>query len=157
MVERDDRVAVIATVMDPTQANGYGNVHGGEIMKLMDSAAACAAMKYSRANVVTARADEIQFLHPVRLEDFVTCTATVVYVGRTSLEVFVTVEVEDLRHEGSERRALSAYFTMVALGDDGRPTPVRLYSPETPEEIAQWHEVAARRAEDRARRGQAVA
>lgn len=115
---------VISEVMMPSQANPNGNVHGGEIMKIMDSAAYAAARKYARSNVVTARVDELEFHMPILIGDLVTCTAQIVFVGHSSMEVAVTVEVEDLDEEGRPQRALSAYFTMVALDRNSRPKSV---------------------------------
>lgn len=108
----------------PSQANPNGNVHGGEIMKIMDSAAYAAARKYARSNVVTARVDELEFHSPILIGDLVTCTAEIVFVGHSSMEIAVTVEVEDLDQEGRPQRALSAYFTMVALDRNSRPKSV---------------------------------
>ena len=110
--------------MMPSQANPNGNVHGGEIMKIMDSSAYAAARKYARSNVVTARVDELEFHSPILIGDLVTCTAEIVFVGHSSMEVAVTVEVEDLDQEGRPQRALSAYFTMVALDRNSRPKSV---------------------------------
>ncbi len=115
---------VISEVMMPSQANPNGNVHGGEIMKIMDSAAYAAARKYARSNVVTARVDELEFHMPILIGDLVTCTAEIVFVGHSSMEVAVNVEVEDLDEEGRPQRALSAYFTMVALDRNSRPKSV---------------------------------
>ncbi|MFC2637533.1 acyl-CoA thioesterase [uncultured Mitsuokella sp.] len=115
---------VISEVMMPSQANPNGNVHGGEIMKIMDSAAYAAARKYARSNVVTARVDELEFHSPILIGDLVTCTAEIVFVGHSSMEIAVTVEVEDLDQEGRPQRALSAYFTMVALDRNSRPKSV---------------------------------
>jgi acyl-CoA hydrolase len=112
---------VMSQTMLPSQANYAGNVHGGEIMKLMDNAAGAAAHRYARSNVVTARVDELQFLYPVLIGAFVTCTATVAYVGNTSMEVIVTVDVEDLDAEDPPRRTQTAFFTMVALDKAGKP------------------------------------
>ena len=119
----NENIIYISEVMMPHQANVAGNIHGGEIVKKMDSAAYAAARRYSRANVVTARIDEVEFHLPIIIGDLVTCIAQVVYVGKTSMEVAVTVEVEDLEHEGRQR-ALSAFFTMVALDKKGRPNKV---------------------------------
>jgi acyl-CoA hydrolase len=118
-----DSEAVLAEILLPYQANTSGNIHGGEIMKIMDSTAGVAGMKYSGGNVVTARVDELQFKQPVHIGDHVKCTGHVVYTGRTSMEVFVTVEVEDLK-TGHVSIALTAFFTMVAVDDNGRPVPV---------------------------------
>jgi acyl-CoA hydrolase len=90
----DTRTAITMTqTMLPSQANYAGNVHGGEIMKLMDTAAGAAARRYARSNVVTARVDELQFLYPIFVGALVTCTATIAYVGSTSMEIVVTVDV----------------------------------------------------------------
>ena len=119
----NENIIYISEVMMPHQANVAGNIHGGEIVKKMDSAAYAAARRYSRANVVTARIDEVEFHLPIIIGDLVTCIAQVVYVGKTSMEVAVTVEVEDLETIG-RKRALSAFFTMVALDKKGKPSPV---------------------------------
>ena len=112
---------VISQVMMPNQTNPSGNVHGGEIMKLMDSTAYAAARKYARSNVVTARVDELEFHLPIMIGDLVTCSADIVFVGKSSMEIAVNVEVEDLDQECKPQRALSAYFTMVALDRNSRP------------------------------------
>ena len=125
--KKDDMMltkACLSEVMMPSQTNPSGNVHGGELMKMMDSTAYEAARKYCSANVVTARVDELEFHMPIRIGDLVTCTAEVIYVGNTSMEVAVSVEVEVLDSEQGPQHALSAYFTMVALDRNGRPTAV---------------------------------
>ncbi|MPM99684.1 hypothetical protein SDC9_146878 [bioreactor metagenome] len=128
-----DSLIYISEVMMPHQANVAGNIHGGEIIKIMDSAAYASARRYARSNVVTARIDEVEFHLPIMIGDLVTCTAQVVYVGKSSMEVAVTVDVEDLETEG-KKRALSAFFTMVALDKKGRPNPVACLELVTPEE-----------------------
>ena len=114
----------MSQVMYPHQANLAGNVHGGEVMKLMDTTAAAVARRYARSNVVTARVDELQFHHPIFVGSLVTLTATIAYVGRTSMEVVVNVYIEDLESDTEPIRALSSYFTMVALDKDGVPKQV---------------------------------
>ena len=128
---------VISEVMMPNQANVAGNIHGGEIMKLMDSAAYGAARKYAKSNVVTARVDELEFHLPIFVGDLVTCTAQVVFVGKSSMEVSVNVEVEDLECDSNhcKKRALSAFFTMVSLDKKGKPNLVPKLILDTPEEI----------------------
>ena len=111
---------VISQVMMPSQANPNGNVHGGEIMKMMDSTAYAAARRYARSNVVTARVDELEFHLPILIGDLVTCSAEIVFVGHSSMEIAVNVDVEDLEQEGKPQRALTAYFTMVALDRNAR-------------------------------------
>lgn len=119
-----EKYATISQQMLPTHANAAGNVHGGEIMKMMDSAAGVAAQRHARSNAVTARVDELNFKYPVFVGDFVTCRAQVIYVGSSSMEVFVTVETENLI-TGKSCIALTAFFTMVALDENGRPLKVR--------------------------------
>ncbi len=146
-----NRQIIMSQVMLPHQANVAGNVHGGEIMKFMDTAAGAVAIKYARCNCVTARVDELEFHLPIFVGALVTCTATVVYVGRTSMEVFVNVEVEDLESDTGPQKALSAYFTMVAMGRNGRPQAIPEYTPETEEELRLYEEAKVRRARKNAR------
>ncbi len=142
---------IMSQVMLPHQANVAGNVHGGEIMKLMDTAAGAVAIKYSKGNCVTARVDELEFHLPIFVGALVTCTATLVYVGKSSMEVFVQVEAEDLESNNGPQIALSAYFTMVAMGRNGRPQTVPPFTPETEEELQRYEEAKVRRAQRQAR------
>jgi acyl-CoA hydrolase len=119
-----ENTLVISQVMMPSQANPNGNVHGGEIMKMMDSAAYAASRRYAHTNVVTARVDELEFHLPILIGDLVVCTAEIAFVGHTSMEVSVNVEVQDIERGGDSQRALSAFFTMVALDRNARPCPV---------------------------------
>ena len=119
-----DSAVVMAAVMQPNQANPAGNVHGGEIMKMMDNAAFVVAQRHARTNVVTARVDELTFHQPIYVGNLVTCRAGLSFVGRSSMEVTVVVTVEDLYNEGGSVCALTAYFTMVALDGTGKSVPV---------------------------------
>ena len=155
-MDSENRTVTFTMIMEPQQANFFGNIHGGEIMRLMDTTAGCTAIRYAKHNCVTARVDELQFLKPVHVGDFVTCTGVVVYTGTTSLEVRVTVDTEDIRDSSSKGRALQAFFTLVALGDDERPTRVPPYEPETPREKELYEHVRQRREFDRQRREAAM-
>jgi acyl-CoA hydrolase len=115
---------VMSNLMLPQQANASGNVHGGEIMKMMDSTAGVVARRHSRTNVVTARVDELQFHLPIHIGNFVTCYGKLVFVGNSSMEVTVTVTVEDLAQNEPGQMALTAYFTLVALDERGKPVKV---------------------------------
>jgi acyl-CoA hydrolase len=134
-----ESILVISEVMMPNQANVAGNIHGGEIIKLMDSTAYAAARRYARSNVVTARVDELEFHLPIFIGDLVISTAQVVYVGKSSMEVAVNVEVEDLESEG-RNKALSAFFTMVSLDKKGRPNIIPELIIDTPEDKAAFEE-----------------
>ncbi len=135
-MEKDNRNTklTMSQIMLPHQANVAGNIHGGEIMKFMDSAAYAVARKYAKSNVVTARVDELEFHLPIFVGELVTCTAKIAYVGRSSMEVAVTVEVEDLEQNTPPQKALTAYFTMVALDKKSRPKPVPKLVLDTEEE-----------------------
>lgn len=126
--------------MQPDQANPSGNVHGGEIMKLMDNAAYVVAQRHARTNVVTARVDELIFHQPIYVGNLVTCHAFLTFVNRSSMEVVVTVEVENLFSEAPAKCALTAYFTMVALNVGGRPLSVSPLKLVTEEEQVRFEE-----------------
>lgn len=125
---------IMASVMMPEQANPAGNVHGGEIMKLMDTTAAVVARKHTRSNVVTARVDELEFLQPVFIGNVVTCYGQLIFTGKTSMEISVTVTVEDVSVEGPAKTALTAFFTFVSLNAAGKPQPVPVLELLTEEE-----------------------
>ena len=109
--------------MRPQDANLAGNVHGGVVMALCDEAGALAAIRHCRSRVVTAAIDRMIFLNPVYVGHLVTFRSSVNAAWRTSMEVGVRVEAEQPR-EGLLRHTNTAYLTMVALDDDGRPTEV---------------------------------
>lgn len=135
-----DSAINMSIVMLPHQANVAGNVHGGEIMKLMDNAAYVVAHRHARANVVTARVDELTFHHPILVGNLVICHANLTFVGTSSMEVSVVVEVEDLYKESSRKCALSAYFTMVGLNAGGHSMKVPSLELITEEEKIQFDE-----------------
>src|SRR5215210_6934520 len=113
----------ISQVMLPNDANPMGNVHGGSIMKMVDIAAAVAAMRHCGRQVVTVALDHMNFLEPVFIGDLVTITSHVAYVGRSSMVVRATVEAENPA-TGRKMLTSSCMLTFVALGDDGRPVSV---------------------------------
>jgi len=115
---------VMAQVFLP-QHTGPGGVfvHGGEIMKLMDTAAGLAALRHCRSSVVTLRVEGINFLSPVRVGNYVTVDARLTYASRSSMEIQVTVTTEDVLKEKTWE-ALTAYFVFVAVNKEGRTQPV---------------------------------
>ncbi len=114
----------IGSLMGQEHTNIACNVHGGEIMKLMDNAAGITAARHSGTNIVTARVECLEFHYPIYIGDLVTFTGKLSFVGNSSMEVYVEVIVEDIRNKKAPRIAATAYFTMVALDDEGRPTSV---------------------------------
>ncbi len=134
---------VLTHLMQPADANYLGNIHGGIIMKLIDEAAGACAFRFCRTNIVTAAIDRIDFHHPVQIGNLVRLLANVNFTGRTSVEVGVRVEAEDLP-TGMVTHTNSAYLVFVALSGSGRPMPVPKLTPQTDEQRL-WYEKAAER------------
>ena len=135
---------IMAQQMNPQDANPAGNVHGGVIMKLIDTAAGAVAIRHARSNAVTASIDRLDFFHPVFVGDFVTLRASLNFVGRTSMEVGVRVESENLM-TGERRHTSTAYLTYVALDGSGQPLPLPPMILETDEEKRRNREAKVRR------------
>jgi len=135
---------VMSRTMLPSDANPYGNVHGGEVMKLIDAVAGAAATRHARARVVTARIDQLSFLAPVYVGHLVTAKASVNHVGRTSMEVGVRVEAEDML-TGNVVHVASAYLVFVATDEHGRPVSLPPLLAETDEERRRMKAAEARR------------
>ena len=129
----------IAQLMFPVDANPSGNVYGGTIMKLIDTAAGIVAQRHCRTNVVTASMDRLDFHQPVFVGELVILRASVNYVGHTSLEIGVRVEAENLT-TGEIRHTNSAYLTMVSLDKDRKPAPVPRIVPHTEDEKRRYEE-----------------
>jgi uncharacterized protein (TIGR00369 family) len=139
-----DSIVVMAQQMNPQDANPAGNVHGGVIMKLIDTAAGAVAIRHARTNAVTASIDRLDFHHPVFVGDLVTVRASLNLVGRTSMEVGVRVESENLV-TGETRHTASAYITFVALDQAGRKSTVPPVVFETDDEVRRNGEAQDRR------------
>ena len=150
----DTRITM-AQVMNPEDANPYGNVHGGVIMKLIDTTAGVVAGRHCRSNVVTASIERLDFHQAVSIGDLVILKASLNLVSRTSMEVGVRVEAENPR-TGEVRWTASAHLTFVSLDVNGRPAPVPPLILETEEDIRRNCEAKLRRearqhAKDRAK------
>ena len=135
----------ISQLMEPPHANLLGNVHGGHIMKLVDEAGALACMKHSHQRVVTVVVDRMTFKHPIKIGDLVTLTAEVSYVGKTSMEAEVIVVAENPT-TGQQWHTNTAYLVYVALGENGKPTPVPSLLAETAAERRRMEQGTARQA-----------
>ncbi len=136
---------VMCVQMLPSDANPQGQVHGGTIMKHVDTAAAVAGHRHARSMVATARIDELNFLAPVEVGDLVMLKASVNAVWRTSMEVGVRVETENLL-TGKITHTSTAYLVIVALDEHRRPREVPPLIAETPEEQRRMAEAQQRRA-----------
>jgi acyl-CoA hydrolase len=129
----------------PNDANSLGNLLGGKVMHLVDLAGAMAAMRHSRHVVVTASIDQMHFLHPVKIGQWVRLRSAVNRVFRTSMEVGVKVWMEDLV-KGEMLHTCSAYLTFVALDSAGKPVAVPAAVPETEIEKMRYEAAGVRRA-----------
>ena len=134
----------IAQPMTPQDVNLAGNVHGGVIMKLIDETGGSVAIRHARGNAVTASIDRLDFHHPVYVGDIVILRASLNLVGRSSMEVGVRVESENLI-TGEVRHTASAYLTYVALDKDRKPMVVPPLILETDDEVRRNREAQVRR------------
>ena len=142
----DDRHRLSMTIlMTPDMSNFAGNVHGGLLLKYLDQVAYTCATRWARNYAVTLSVDQVVFREPVHVGELVTFRASVNRTGRTSMEIGVRVTTQDLVSQ-AVRHTNSCYFTMVAIGPDGRPVEVPTWQPRTPEERRR-HEAAGRRRE----------
>ena len=133
-----------SALMLPPDANNLGNVFGGVVMALVDKTAAVAAIRHARSTCVTVSIDRVDFREPVHLGDLVILKASVNYVGRTSMEVGVRVESEELI-SGVRRHTNSCYLTFVAVDDSGQPREVPSLVPQTEPEKRRYAAAQDRR------------
>ncbi len=137
----------LAVLMDQSHVNLLGNVHGGVIMRLVDSTAGAVAQRHSGGPAVTAAMDEMAFLAPVHVGDILRATAQVNWAGRTSMEVGVRVETEPWNQAGTDPvHVASAYLVFVAIDEDGHPRQIPPLAPESDEERRRMREAEIRRA-----------
>jgi acyl-CoA hydrolase len=134
-------------------ANLAGLVHGGVVMKMCDEVAGVAAIRHCGRRIVTAGVDRMTFVEPVNVGELLSCRATVNAAWRTSMEVGVRVEAENPR-TGVRRHTSTAYLTMVALDDQGKPTPAPPLVAENDDERRRRREAELRRANRLAERDQ---
>jgi acyl-CoA hydrolase len=131
-------------LMMPHHANNLGHVFGGVMLSMMDKTAAVAAFRHCRMNVVTASIDRVDFREPIHVGDLVVMKASVNYVGRTSMEVGVRVEAEELL-SGRRRHTNSCYLTFVAVDRNGRPIEIPGLVAETPDQLRRFQAAEQRR------------
>jgi acyl-CoA hydrolase len=141
--------------MGVQDANTAGFVHGGVVMKICDEAAGIAAIRHCGVRVVTAGMDRMTFTEPVNVGELLRCRASVNAAWRTSMEVGVRVEAEDVR-TGDVRHTSTAYVTMVALDERGQPTPVPPALAESDDERRRQREAELRRQNRLAERDQVL-
>jgi len=144
MSEQDDRQAPrpapevhVTDIVLPNQTNNFGNMFGGEVMAMMDKAAAIAALRFCRQPLVTASSERIDFRTPIQAGEIIEAIARVIYVGRTSMITRVHIYAE---HPlvGDGRVCTTGYFSMVSIDAQGQPIPVPQLALEDDEARAEW-------------------
>jgi acyl-CoA hydrolase len=134
----------MTVLMTPDMANFSGNVHGGTILKLLDQVAYACASRYAGCYVVTLSVDQVTFRQPIHVGELVTFLASVNFTGSSSMEIGVKVIAENIRTQ-VVRHANSCFFTMVAVDDAGKPTPVTPLVPSNDEEQRRFDGARLRR------------
>jgi len=137
-------VAVVSELMMPHQVNNLGHVFGGELLSMVDRAAAVTAMRHAGRASVTVSIDRVDFVEPIFAGELVTCTARINFVGRTSMEIGVRVEAENLL-TGMKRHTNTCLLTFVAIDESHRPCAVRPLDLSDPEDERRAREGRRRR------------
>ena len=135
----------MTVLMSPDMANFSGNVHGGAILRLLDQVAYACASRYSRRYVVTLSVDQVTFLQPIHVGELVSFLASVNHTGKSSMEIGIKVVAENIRSQ-VVRHVNSCFFSMVAVDDAGKPTPVPPFTPASDDERRRWDAALLRKA-----------
>ncbi|MBP0577899.1 acyl-CoA thioesterase [Labrys sp. LIt4] len=140
----DRRRLEMTVLMTPDMANFSGKVHGGALLNLLDRVAFSCASRFSGQYAVTLSVDQVMFKEPIQVGELVTFLASINHAGRTSMEVGIRVEAENIR-SGTRRHTNSCYFTMVAVDDEGRPSAVPTLQVSGPTEERRYKAAELRR------------
>lgn len=143
-MEYSNAQLTMTVLMTPDKANFMGNVHGGDLLKLLDQVAYACASRYAGKQAVTLSVDQVTFRQPIHVGELVTCFASVNYTGNTSMEIGIKVIAENIQSQ-AKRHVNSCFFTMVAIGQDGRPSVVPTFNPKTPNELRRHRGAQLRR------------
>jgi len=141
-------VGQITTFVMPHMQNVRGDLFGGELMALVDQAAAVAAIRHAGGPAVTATIERVDFRERIPVGALVTCSATVDFVGNSSMDITVEVYAEWVS-SGEKRHTHTAHVVFVAVDDDGKPKRVPRLIPETEEERARYARAEAHRKQQR--------
>ena len=134
----------MTVLMTPDTANFSGKVHGGTILKLLDQVAYACASRYAGRYVVTLSVDQVMFRQPIQVGELVTFMASVNHTGSSSMEIGIKVIAEEIRTK-VVRHVNSCFFTMIAVDDNGKPTPVPAWLPASAEEKRRYAAAELRR------------
>lgn len=131
-------------LVTPDMANFSGNMHGGELLKLLDKVAYTCAMRYCGNYAVTLSVDNVHFRDPIHIGEVITCFAMINYTGNTSMEIGIKVVAEDIRAR-SARHTHTCYFTMVAMDENNQPVPVPPLEVKSATQALRWNKALKRR------------
>ncbi len=134
----------MSVLVTPEMANFNGNMHGGDLLKLLDRVAYTCATRYCGHYAVTLSVDKVNFKQSIQMGELLTFLASVNYTGRTSMEIGIKVMAENL-HKQSVRHTNTCYFTMVAVDDNSKPIQVPKFKPETEKEVQRFQLAEQRR------------
>lgn len=138
------RFLEMTELMTPDQANFSGKVHGGALLKLLDLVAFSCASRYSAKYAVTLSVDQVMFKEPIHVGELVHFKSSVNHVGRSSMEIGIRVEAENIRTRDI-RHTNSCYFTMIAVDDDGKPVAAPQFQPMTELDRRRWRAAELRK------------
>jgi len=144
IMSKQEKYLTMTVLMTPDMANFSGHVHGGALLKLLDQVAYACAAKYCKSYVVTAALDQVFFKQQVNVGELVTFDARINHVGRSSMEVEVSVDAEHLRTQ-EKRHTTSCFFTMVAIDEQGKSIEVPSLLLETDAERKRYQEAEQRK------------
>lgn len=147
---------IMTQLIFPLDTNHHDTMFGGKLMEYMDKVAAISAMRHARMQAVTASTDSLDFLAPIQIGEVIVVEAFVTWTNRSSMEIYVTVNSENL-YSGVRKTTVTAFFTFVALDDNGKPAAVPAVIPGTEEEkqlhasAPERHMLRSKRKQDRQR------
>ena len=142
--ESERRSLLMNVLVSPEMSNFSGQMHGGDLLKILDKVAYTCAMRWSGNYAVTLSVDKVLFKQPIHIGELLTFLAQVNYTGGSSMEVGIKVIAENMK-TGKVRHTNSCYFTMVAIGDDKKPVKVPQYKPDTEADKERWNRAKLRR------------
>ena len=134
----------MTVLMTPDKTNFFGNVHGGDVLKLLDQVAYACASRYAGKHVVTLSVDQVTFKQPIHVGELLTFLASVNYTGTSSIEVCIKVIAENILTK-VVRHVNSCFLTMVAMDENRRPTQVPKFEPLTSDEIRRYKSAELRK------------
>lgn len=135
---------ILTELMIPSYANFGGKIHGGILLSLMDKVAYACASRHAGAYCVTVSVDTVDFLKPVEVGELVSLKASVNYVGNSSMIIGIRVEAENVK-SGTVEHTNTCYFTLVAKGEDDRPTNVPPLLLQDKKDVRRFIEAMARK------------